>query len=299
MSKLSLVQRSLLPAGQWDTFVENHPSGWWFHREAWIDYSLAYAPGSVDTSNAIVLNGDVEPTVLGVVAGVTGQTFGGQALPAPLFSDALDFQATGPYMPLTWRPGECPKGGVPDGHRIVERGTYVVDLRKDESILWRNMRKSYKSLIRKAERTYDLDVFSGSHGAGWRMQRAKSLHILAAQRQTRSDETWALQADWLRSGNGVLVLAHKDNDPRGFAYAIRWKHWSYYASGATLDENLSHALIWHLMRTMRSDGQTQWFEVGHEAELGETKKAHDIAFFKSGFGGDRWPVRMLVPQMVS
>ena len=32
----------------WDTFVDKHPAGAWWHRQAWLDYSLAYDRKAVE-----------------------------------------------------------------------------------------------------------------------------------------------------------------------------------------------------------------------------------------------------------
>ena len=93
-------------------------------------------------------------------------------------------------------------------------------------------------------------------------------------------------ADWAVQGQGIIAIAvNRITSARdGFAYALRWKNWSYYGSGATLRPNLSHALIWHLMRALRCDGETRFFEVGYAAELGATEKQIGISQFKAGFG---------------
>jgi hypothetical protein len=95
-------------------------------------------------------------------------------------------------------------------------------------------------------------------------------------------------ADWATRGYAVTALAIPVGETyraaRGMALAIRYKQAAYYASGATLDDNLSHALIWHLMTTLRCGGLEQ-FEVGWGPRVSDTPKDLSIAFFKQGFGG--------------
>jgi hypothetical protein len=50
----------------WNSFVDRHPSGTWWHRQEWIDYSLAYDSTLVDRSFAIVSEGLNYPQVVGI-----------------------------------------------------------------------------------------------------------------------------------------------------------------------------------------------------------------------------------------
>ena len=50
----------------WNSFVDRHPNGAWWHRQEWIDYSLAYDPSLVDRSFAIVSEGMNYPQVVAI-----------------------------------------------------------------------------------------------------------------------------------------------------------------------------------------------------------------------------------------
>ena len=50
----------------WDTFVDKHPSGAWWHRQAWIDYSLAYDRKAIDRSFAVVSEEAGYPLIVGL-----------------------------------------------------------------------------------------------------------------------------------------------------------------------------------------------------------------------------------------
>lgn len=50
----------------WDTFVDKHPSGAWWHRQAWIDYSLAYDRKTIDRSFAVVSESAGYPFIVGL-----------------------------------------------------------------------------------------------------------------------------------------------------------------------------------------------------------------------------------------
>ena len=50
----------------WDTFVDKHPAGAWWHRQAWIDYSLAYDSKATDRSFAVVSEAAGYPFIVGL-----------------------------------------------------------------------------------------------------------------------------------------------------------------------------------------------------------------------------------------
>lgn len=303
---MRVVTRAELPPGAWDAFVGSHPHGWWFHTAAWLAYSLAYTPGAVDRSFAVVSS---TGRVIGVVPLVVqeGQLVcGGQVTPAPLLAPAAASRAyehasalLGRVLgPIALRPGLVPPPGerAPEGWQWSLKGTWVVHLDKPEPELWTGVRRSYHSLIHRAEERFNLLVFGPTNR--YATDVARALHIKSAGRETRSLATWDLMGEWITTRNGVLAVAIRadgTNEPVGFAYVLRYKHWAYYASGATLELNLAHALQWQVLKALRCDGATRFYEVGHDAEEGESEKAKGIARFKAGFGGRRWPVTELEP----
>jgi hypothetical protein len=292
------VERKLVPADQWDAFVERHEDGWFFHSSRWIDYSLAYTPGAQDLSYALV--DDRDHVLLALVPAVLGPdampVYGGQPLAAPIFEADLSGCHTHVEKPCTViaRPGrEVETVADSTDVQAVQWDTHVVDLSRSEAELWSDLRRSYHSLINKARRTYKLCTFGGGVEAMWPIERARAIHVTKAGRETRPSSTWSMMGRWMRDGHGVLAMAQDDAGASGYAYAIRYKDWSYYASGASYAPNLQHALVWELIRTLRNDGRTRYFEVGWGPREGDTEKDLGIATFKAGFGGRRWTVHGL------
>lgn len=281
MSAVEWVWRAELgdDAG-WDAFVDASPDGWWFHRTSWLTYALAYSPGAQDKSFAMV---DRSGAIQGLVACIVDRkghaVNGGQPPVAPL----------GICPPIAHGTVSRP-GQVREGEVEREWETYVLDLRSPAGQRWGRVRKSYRHLITQAREQHDITVIGGGQSTDprWAVERAHAIHRAVAGKETRPQATWDAMGDWLQSGNALIAMTEE-----GYAYAIRYKHWAYYASGATTVTNLSHALLWALETVMWVDGQTQYFEVGWAAKDGDDAKARSIAFFKSGFGGDRWPVQMV------
>ncbi len=182
--------------------------------------------------------------------------------------------------------------------------TQVIDLTGSEAELWRGVRRSYKALIHRIERSYVIDA-AGS------IYSAMKIHDQEAGRQTRPTATWAIQGEWLRDGHALLTsagirglvdmtMAHDQwprfeplglIDMRGYAYFTVWDGHAYYFSGASLDPNISHALIWTAMKALKARG-VQTLELGWLT--GDTEKDRGIAKFKRGFGGMAIPAKTFI-----
>jgi hypothetical protein len=257
---VNIVPRGSVPAEDWDGFVKAHPDGWWWHTSHWIDYSLAWMPGSEDMSAAILRADGSLYSVIPLVAQRAVVTHGGQPLPRPLYA--------GERVPETYRQ------------------TYVVDLWDGTEVdMWRRLRRSYKALIHRVEREYDIWIADRNTGAV-AVRYAQAIHAEAAGRETRPQATWDLMGQWARDGFGLVALASTPaRGWLGMAYAIRWKGWAYWASGATLEDDVQMALQWQLMKTLKCDGETRFYEVGYAAGPEDSEKDRNIAFMKAGLGG--------------
>jgi hypothetical protein len=312
------IPRAELADLRWNEFVSRHDAGWFWHRSEWIDYVLAYTPGSEDLSFAVVDDAYGDFAVRAVVPLVQeGETISMGGIPCicPLGAgspDGQDLMALLHYqsdaclqtlmfhgvrlmtqraMPLPLRTPAWPP------RKWIDRSwqTFVVDLAASSKTLWRDVRKSYHALINK--RRADVIVTTdATHTLG--MATAQELHRREAGHETRSFETWAMMTRWLHDGYAVLALILPPGTPAtqveaatGYAYALAWQHWAYYASGATLDKNTAHALQWRLLLALRSRGILH-YELGWDVRPGEEadRKAVGIATFKGGFGGTRWVV---------
>jgi hypothetical protein len=163
--------------------------------------------------------------------------------------------------------------------------TRVVDLSVSEAELWRGVRRSYHSLIRKAERDFVLRVvdWTSESDSCSGVESAMRLHRLVAKRQTRSLSTWTSQFLWMINGQAALVVAHQKQVEEGFVYCVIHGAWAYYHSSATHKDNLNHALLWHAMKALKARG-VRWFEVGWQGEAKDAK-GKAIEFFKSGWPG--------------
>lgn len=161
-----------------------------------------------------------------------------------------------------------------------EHHTQVLDLRLHQ---WSDIRKSYHSIIHRAQDRYAILPRAPEGIAGF-----KALHIHANGRQVRPDETYRLQGDWLRDGYGLLVAAQEPDtqDWHACAYWIVYQGCAYYCSGPSTERNVQHAVIWKSLELLKARGVTL-VELGQID--GETEKERNIGKFKQGFGGTAMP----------
>ena len=79
-------------------------------------------------------------------------------------------------------------------------------------------RKSYKSLINKGQRLFDVEKY---HGSSEKLSLAfkafRSLHLREAGKLTRSSKTWDIQLEMIMKKEAVLILSYYENELIGGA----------------------------------------------------------------------------------
>ena len=125
--------------------------------------------------------------------------------------------------------------------------TRVLELTASEEELWKGVRSSYHSLINKLAKD---DDFSISQTDPLHFGLARIVHYQAAGRETRSDESWRIQAQWLTVGCGRCWLATKLNDgirretsAVGFIYVLVPPPTSSFFSAAALEPTIGHPFV--------------------------------------------------------
>lgn len=159
--------------------------------------------------------------------------------------------------------------------------TRILDLSLDDETLWRDVRKSYHSLIN--QRPY-LVTEIVSDGGIKPLEGFRRAHIASSGRETRPEATWRIQEAWMaaRYGRAFSALDVDMNDA-AFAYVITYGPWAYYASGVSLAPTAMHVLQWKIINILKASG-TRWYELGWQGYAKDEKGAA-VEFFKRGFGG--------------
>lgn len=171
--------------------------------------------------------------------------------------------------PLDERPWWC-LAKLP-GYSYEAHGTQVLDLVTHE---WSDLRKSYHSLIHRAQETYS--IYAADSIAVFQRVHQAAFGIV------RSQATYDIQGEWLRNGLARCVIAALGDEPVAAALWIVYEGSAYYASGPSLVKKVMHAVIWESLQQLRGLG-VRFVELGQVD--GETEKERNIGKFKRGFGG--------------
>lgn len=159
--------------------------------------------------------------------------------------------------------------------RVLDLEFYDAELHR----LWPKVRKSYHSLIHRAEERYELKPIYPDELVG--LEPFVRCHIEANGR-VRSDRTFACQAEWISLGIGLCIGAFDGPRVVAAAYWILLNGQAYFASGPSIERGVQHAVIWASLKSLKKRG-VQLVELGQVD--GESEKELNIGRFKSGFGG--------------
>ena len=161
--------------------------------------------------------------------------------------------------------------------------TVVLDLTAPIEQLWQGVRKSYHSIIHRAEELFCIEE----------SQSLMPFRILHHEvfGNVRSEQTFIIQQRWMKQGNAMSVVASIDADEGtqaniASALWILYEGCAYYASGPALEKNVQHAVIWKSLELLKAKG-IRLVELGQID--GETEKEKSIGVFKAGFGGTVQP----------
>lgn len=163
-----------------------------------------------------------------------------------------------------------------DTYEQTEHLTQVIDL---NTYKWSDIRKSYHSLIRRAQEKYiikendSIIPFYDCHVAAF--GNVRNIETYAIQKQLR--DTGYIMSVSAAEPEGNLRMKHI-----GVVLWIIYRGSAYYASSPSLVKNVQHAIIWHSLTLLRVRG-VELVDMGQVD--GETEKEKGIATFKMGFGG--------------
>ena len=187
------------------------------------------------------------------------------------------------------------------GQHLIHRGaseranfSKVIDLRRSESQLWRDVRKSYSSLINWGLRELQPKVFDSNSLTWEQMQAFRELHIAEAGRETRSEESWRRQLDLVHAGEAFVVFGLWQGEIVSAGLFIHSKAVCYYGVSVSrrdlFEKPMFHAVMWKAILHAKALG-CRWFEAGqqlspkHHQDSKTSKKELGISEFKAGFGG--------------
>lgn len=312
----------------WDTVCEESEDAWFWHRWDWVRYAERYtAQGLIANLSFLVSDGGRPLAVVPCFAerrdsarvlGFNREQIFWPAVVANAGDDrrqcARDFvfsqlaklarqyelsriETINPVLAPAFYRSTLPPTNIPAryGYNTTLQDTQVIDLRLPQERLWDNVRKGHKACIRAGGRMFEVRAL-GKNATDEDFRAYQDMHALAAGRVTRSQDTFDMMRDWLRTGRALLMGAMYDGVCTGFAYFIVSKRGGYYASACrhpNLPANtpVGHVLTWNAILTLQRQG-VEILEMGPQtyvATLGADAKAVGISHFKRGFGGTAIP----------
>jgi len=256
-----IVRRAEVNPRLWDEFVAKSPDGWIWHTASWLDY-LAASGRRDDSVAEVDAHGIIGlcPALLPVPAD--------DPLPAPLGEG--------------WTPS-WPTRKQPTPTRLdYSTGFYtrVVDLTRPPADLWREIRRSYHSPIRRAGERYVIGEVSVATLASLYAQQPDLPQLKPLQ--------WRCIERLYHDGHLRIYGATAGQCCEAAIAIYTMRGWGYYGHGRSLTPSVTPALHWAAMQDLPRYG-VRAYEVGWEyrPEV-DDEKAKQIAFFKSGLAPTRW-----------
>lgn len=168
---------------------------------------------------------------------------------------------------------------------MTESFEIFIDLRDSEQQLWNGLRKSYRSLINKSKK--EFEVIKTHNVNEWK--NLKAIHKVVSGRSTRNDMSWEIQSKRILKKFGKVYYIKKGNSVLGFSYFNLGKDYAQYAVGAYLNNefknsSISHLILWESIIDLKSLGFKYIYlgrSIPKEDKINEKLKS--INDFKIGF----------------
>jgi hypothetical protein len=173
-----------------------------------------------------------------------------------------------------------------------KRITLVNELSISESEIFQSLRSRYRTYIRKYQKEIVCE-FSTSATAERSVDLLKRLHYEAANRVTRSNRTWEIQAESVADNEAFVVLGKIEGEYVGGCLVNNSRVDAFYSVGAysrKLQEKkvpIGHLVMWAAIKYAGLELGLQRFILADYLEDNLTEKEERILRFKEGFSSER------------
>lgn len=166
--------------------------------------------------------------------------------------------------------------------------TADVDLTLNDAEIHRGVRDSYRSLVNQGRREMEVRYITRENLSRSEFDQFQDLHLRAAGRITRSQESWDSQYKMIESGCAELVVAYMEE--YGMVSAALFCDYAditIYASAAynrdLFEKPLAHVVVYDAIYRAKKRGQKKFFLGVLSDTKGVTQKEASISKFKKGF----------------
>jgi len=161
-----------------------------------------------------------------------------------------------------------------------------VDLTMPIDLIKKEIRKSYRSLINKGFKLWDIKFFDKKNVNKQTWELYKNLHIDCSGRQTRSDDTWKLHYNSIIKGEAFLVASFDTNNKLiGGAFIEVGKNIALYSVGAydrkLFNEPIAHSIQMKVIEYLK-EIKISNYHLGFIVDTND-EKLLNIVNFKKGF----------------
>lgn len=166
----------------------------------------------------------------------------------------------------------------------------AIDLNQTIEEIKLGFRKSYKPLVNKALRQWNVEVCDPKDDKVF--DEFRLLHLEEAGRQTRNEESWNIQKNQIVNKEAFLISVRDDLNLIGAGFFTYTKDIGMYSVGAykrdLFDKPIGHAVQVIAIRTLKEIGCATYHLGQKFTSLGSenaTEKELSISHFKEGFSG--------------
>lgn len=181
------------------------------------------------------------------------------------------------------------------GYLDITDCTCVIDTSKNLKDIWTDVRKSNRSVIKRGEDVYVVDILSSKNIKMHNILDYQAMHEKAAGRKTRPLSTFIKQLDMVYDDKAMMLVVKDSDVAVGYYFFIHYNDSACYGSSAAdpgydAKHQFGQFAIWNAIVWYKQNG-VRWFDVGiqhfgPQMHCVPSRKEMDISFFKRGFGGE-------------
>lgn len=185
------------------------------------------------------------------------------------------------------------------GFKEYSKNTQIIDLDKDYSELWKDVRKGHKSAIRKSEKSgVSFKVLSSAQVTEEIIYEYAKVDTINKINTNKNIACFDIIYNWIRNDNAVLLRSEFEGNAIAFVLMVIKAGTAYYGASCQLPNysylNPVHFLVWNSFKFLKEE-HICYLDMGEQvfgAQFGytPTEKELQIAKFKRGFGGYTVPI---------